>query len=245
MSKFCRQCGAQLEDDAVKCEACGMEIKPAEETVQQPVSQAETAAPGAENIGNANQNKSILKKLSTKNIAIIAAAAVVVIIVLIVALTAGGGYKGAINNYIDVMIKGKVDKIEKLAPKEYWEYYEDEYDMDIDDVEKEAEDMVDLIKDMLEDEYGDNVKVSYKITKEDKLTEKEISEIKEGVNDKYGIARKNVTEGYEVDLDMTVKGDDDEMTNETTVYVVKISGGWYITDTNGNLGLGSGIGNLG
>ena len=35
MSKFCRQCGAQLEDDAVKCEACGAEIKPAEEAVQQ------------------------------------------------------------------------------------------------------------------------------------------------------------------------------------------------------------------
>ncbi len=37
MSKFCRQCGAELNDDAVKCEACGAELQqPAPENSQQP-----------------------------------------------------------------------------------------------------------------------------------------------------------------------------------------------------------------
>ena len=188
MSKFCRQCGAQLEDDAVKCEACGLELQQEPENNQQSVNAEADAQP--------QEGAPAPKKLNNRNIAIIAAAAVVVIIVLIVALTSGGGYKSAINNYIDVMIKGKVDKIEKLAPKEYWEYYEDTYDKDIDDVEKEAEDMVELIIDMLEDGYGKNIKVSYKVTKEDKLTESELNKIREGANSKYEITRKSITEGY-------------------------------------------------
>lgn len=245
MSKFCRQCGAQLEDDAVKCEACGAEIKPAEETVQQPAdAQAQADAPGAENGENANPNPPAPKKLSTRNIAIIAAAAVVVIVVLIVALTAGGGYKSAINNYIDVMIKGQVNKLDKLAPQAYWDYYEDTYDMDIDDLERDAEDVVDTVIDLLEDEYGDNVRVSYKVTKEDKLTDSKLNEIREGVNDRYELARKSVTEGYDIDADITVKGDDDEMTSETSAYIVKIDGGWYLTDASGRLGLDAGLGSI-
>ena len=241
MSKFCRQCGAQLEDDAVKCEACGAEIKPAEEAVQQP---AEAEASGAENSENAAPAAPAPKKLSTRNIAIIAAAAVVVIVVLIVALTAGGGYKSAINNYIDVMIKGQVNKLDKLAPQAYWDYYEDTYDMDIDDLERDAEDVVDTVIDLLEDEYGDNVRVSYKVTKEDKLTDSKLNEIREGVNDRYELARKSVTEGYDIDADITVKGDDDEMTSETSAYIVKIDGGWYLTDASGRLGLDAGLGSI-
>lgn len=237
MSKFCRQCGAELNDDAVKCEACGAELQqPAPENSQQPENTEAAEAAAAD-----NQAAPAPKKLSNRNIAIIAAAAVVVIVVLIVALTAGGGYKSAINNYIDVMIKGKVDKIEKLAPKEYWEYYEDEYDMDLKDIEDAAEEMADVIIDALEESYGDNVKVSYNITKEDKLTDKELNEIREGANSKYDLARKSITEGYEVDADLTIKGADDEMTSEGSAYIVKINGGWYLTDSNGNLGLEAGI----
>ncbi len=236
MSKFCRQCGAQLEDDAVKCEACGLELQQEPENNQQSVNAEADAQP--------QEGAPAPKKLNNRNIAIIAVAAVVVIIVLIVALTSGGGYKSAINNYIDVMIKGKVDKIEKLAPKEYWEYYEDTYDKDIDDVEKEAEDMVELIIDMLEDGYGKNIKVSYKVTKEDKLTESELNKIREGANSKYEITRKSITEGYEIDADMTIKGDDDEMTSEGSAVVVKINGSWYLADFSGNIGPDAGLDGL-
>lgn len=92
------------------------------------------------------------------------------------------------------------------------------------DLERDAEDVVDTVIDLLEDEYGDNVRVSYKVTKEDKLTDSELNEIREGVNDRYELARKSVTEGYDIDADITVKGDDDEMTSETSAYIVKIDG---------------------
>ena len=82
MSKFCRQCGAQLEDDAVKCEACGLELQQEPENNQQSVNAEADAQP--------QEGAPAPKKLNNRNIAIIAAAAVVVIIVLIVALTSGG-----------------------------------------------------------------------------------------------------------------------------------------------------------
>ena len=50
MSKFCRQCGAQLEDDAVKCEACGLELQQEPENNQQSVNAEADAHAAAERI---------------------------------------------------------------------------------------------------------------------------------------------------------------------------------------------------
>ena len=100
--------------------------------------------------------------------------------------------------------------------------------------------MVELIIDMLEDGYGKNIKVSYKVTKEDKLTESELNKIREGANSKYEITRKSITEGYE----MTIKGDDDEMTSEGSAVVVKINGSWYLADFSGNIGPDAGLDGL-
>ena len=85
---------------------------------------------------------------------------------------------------------------------------------------------------------------TYKVTKEDKLTDSELNAIREGVNDRYELTRKSVTEGYDIDFDITVKGNDDEMTSESSAYIVKIDGGWYITDASGHLGLDAGLGSL-
>ena len=72
MSKFCRQCGAQLEDDAVKCEACGLELQQEPENNQQSVNaeadaQPQEGAPAPKKLNNSavNSESSFCTKASS------------------------------------------------------------------------------------------------------------------------------------------------------------------------------------
>ena len=84
-----------------------------------------------------------------------------------------------------------------------------------------------------EDEYGKNIKMSYKVTDKSELSDKKLKNIQEGLKDNYDIPKKSVKEGYKVDVDMTIKGKDDEDTNDTEFYIVKIGSGWYICSSTG------------
>jgi len=157
----------------------------------------------------------------------IAAAAVVVLIVLLALVFGGGGMTKPIDTMIDVSFKGKVEKIKDMAPAEYWEYMEDEYDMDIDDVIDEAEEEFDDMIDSLEDEYGDNIRVSYKVEKKKKLSDKKLEGIAEALADAYDLDEGDFTEAYELDLEMTIKGSEDDDSDDNEMTVIKYKGKWY------------------
>lgn len=218
MSKFCEECGSPLEDNASFCENCGTAVP------QEP-----EAAPA----GNFFTN--FLNRLkSDKKFAIITggiAVALVLVIVLICVFAGGGkGYTKAIDNYIAVMVKGDVDKVEKLVPPEYWEYAEDEMDMDLDDFIDEYEDNIDDMMDSLEDQYGKGIKATYEVLEEKELSEKKLEGIAEALEDTYDLDAKKVTAGYELEVEMTIEGDEDDDSNETELTVIKYDGNWYLVN---------------
>lgn len=222
MSKFCRQCGAQLEDDAVKCEACGYElVKP--EAAAQPEGE-NTQAPAA-------------NKLNNKMIGIIAgaAAALVVLIVVLVLVFSGGGYKKSIDTYIKALTTGDSDLIEALAPEEYWDYMAEKSVVSTNKVVSAYAKTYDTYNDKLEDTFGKDLRITYKITDEDSLSKSQLNNIRDTVNGTYDIANKSVTEGYELELEVTFQGKKDERSQEATVYVVKIDGKWYLCNRIGIL----------
>lgn len=206
MSKFCQNCGSVMDDQQVVCAVCGTQNE---------------AAPAAAK----GFDKSKLPVLIG-----VGAGAVAVIVVLIILLTSifGSGWKSAFNNYVDVTIKGKFDKVEKLAPKEYWEYVEDEHDKDIDDIKDAMEESWDDTMDYLEDEYGDNISVSFKAEKEKKLKDKKVEKIAEALEDEFDIDEKSVTEVIEVKGEMTIKGSDDDDDEDAEFTFAKIDGTWYM-----------------
>lgn len=157
----------------------------------------------------------------------VAAAAVVVLILLLSLVFGGGGMTKPIDNLIAISFKGKVEKIKDMAPPEYWEYMEDEYDMDIDDMIDDAEDSMDDMLDYYEDEYGDNIRVSYKVTKKKKLSDKKLEGIAEALADAYDLDEDKFTEAYELDVEMTIKGSEDDDEDETEMTVIKYKGKWY------------------
>ena len=139
----------------------------------------------------------------------------------------------ALDNYISVVYNGKVNKLEKLAPAEYWECLEDENDVSMKDAEEQMEELNKTLIRRLEDEYGDNIKVSYKILEKDDASSSDLDEMKDYIKSNYDIPKKSVTDAVELEVELTVRGDDDEETGELTFYAVKVDEDWYICSANG------------
>ncbi len=253
MARFCTKCGAPLNEQSAFCTTCGAPNVPvAPEAAPIP------AAPVVQNVPPVQQNTvpvsaPVAPKSSNfftdlwdkvqkfcvnfiemgkkdPKVFIVPGAILVGVIVLIVVLSlvlGGGGYKSVLNDYCD-LLEGNAAKIEKMAPKEYWEWYEDEYDDSVDDLIDEFEEYYeDDIIDMLEDELGDNIKVSYEIKKEKELKDKVLEGIAEGLDDQYDIDAK-VTKGYDLKIKMTIEGSDDDESSTLELSVVKINGKWYL-----------------
>ena len=238
MDSFCTNCGTPIPEGAVKCASCGKEFSQEPQPVQeQPAQEQQTNQEQPAQAPNNTPEKKIKKSMLYGIIG--AAAAILIILIIIIASVAGNSYKKAIDNYMDVLVYGKANKIEKLAPKEYWDYCEENYDTDINDVVDQFEDSYEYLSDSLEEEYGKNVKVRYKITEKDELSEKKLGTIRDNLKEEYGIAKKSVTKAYEIEAEVTFKGSDDEDTKDMTLIVVKIGGSWYICSEPGDLFLDS------
>lgn len=112
MSKFCMQCGKEIEDSADICTFCG-------------------AAQG----GGVTSGGTDTAKNTNKAVAVIIAAAAVILVILIVLvnlLFGGGGYKKPVDNMVKAMETGKGKYLYKAMPEFLIEYqYEDEKKSDI------------------------------------------------------------------------------------------------------------------
>lgn len=207
MSKFCMQCGKEIEDSADICTFCG-------------------AAQG----GGVTYGGTDTVKNTNKAVAVIIAAAAVILVILIVLvnLLFGGGYKKPVDNMVKAMETGKGKYLYKAMPEFLIEYqYEDEKKSDIyDDLDESME----LITGMLEEEYGDDIKISYKIKDKDKIDKDDLEDLEDSIKDKYD-EKVRVSKGYELKVKMKIKGDDDKDEDTTTIKVYKIEGDWCLMDS--------------
>lgn len=247
MSKICPNCGKELGDAMNFCEACGaaQQAAPQEAAPQVTVPQPTEAAPKASFDFNKIMEtvKAYAKEAKTFAISLInrckadkvfmykclaiGGGALVALILLIALVSSGSGMTKPIDTLIDVTFKGKVAKIKDLAPAEYWDWYEDEYDADIDDVIDEAEDSFDDMMEYYEEQYGDNIRVTYKVDSKKELSKRKLEGIAEALADKYDLNEDKVTAGYELDVEMVVKGSEDEDDTDSEITVIKYNGKWY------------------
>ncbi|MBQ7898055.1 MAG: hypothetical protein IJ323_06490 [Clostridia bacterium] len=134
-----------------------------------------------------------------------------------------------INNFFDFTIKGNINKLKDLAPSAFWENLELKNDVKITDIksslEKEFEDQLQI----LEKEYGKNLKVEFVILDKEELDEYDLDDLKDALKESYGISEKSVSKAFEVEVEATIKGDRDEDTDEQDMTIVKIDGKWYIS----------------
>lgn len=233
MAKFCANCGNQVMDNAVVCPHCNTRLAA-------PAPQAPQGATGFDANTIKAKFNDLTKGIDPKIIKFggIGIAAVVVLIIVISIIASSGGYKSAVENYVDFYLRCEYKNLEKLAPKDYWDYVEEEYDFNVkdkDEVADKYEDMFEERIEEIEDEFGSNYKIKYKILDDRKLSDKKLKAMKETLKDNYDIAKKDVTKAYKVELEVSIKGSEDEDEDEMDLWVVKIDGKWYPCSETGYL----------
>lgn len=224
MAKFCGICGAASEDYAQVCGNCGAPFAPA----------APAAAPAAvkekKNIADSIKIPGLeklepSKQALVKKIILIAVPAVALILILAILLGCvilpNTGYKGTINKYLNAIEKEDTDKYMELV---------NAYDFDGND---DADDYIDdYLKDLYDDleyRYGENIKLSFKVTDADKLTDDRIKDIQDMYEEGEDCDNMEISKGYDVQGTLTIKGKDmDRDFEEISFIVIKEDGQWKI-----------------
>lgn len=81
--------------------------------------------------------------------------------------------------------------------------------------------------DETKEEFGDNLKMAYNVTKKEEIDADELREMEEEIKNNFD---KEITieEGYIVDVEITTKGDLKEEKEDSSFEIYKIAGSWYI-----------------
>lgn len=204
MANFCTKCGGPLENNAAFCTNCG------------------AVADKKNNVVN----------LHNKNTAILLGGilAGIIIIVILISLIFGGGYKSAIDNYFEGFEDADAKKFMKAMPECQIEYLEEslkDYSK-FDSLTEYFEYCLEEALNKIEDEYGDDISISYEIKDKEELSEKELKDIRKRLENNYDNDDVKVTKGYEVEITAEIKGDDNSDEEDITVKVAKVDGDWCI-----------------
>lgn len=228
MSKICANCGSEMNDETMFCVNCGAPVP-----ASAPASEAAPAPAKKVNLG-----KLVKKVRSNPKLMLIAgAAALVVVVVLVVALVGllSNPWKSGMNNYVNLVYKGKASAVVKAAPNGVWEYIDDEYGISKDDIKKDNKKYAEDILEDAEDTYGKNIKYTYKVVKQKKMTKEMVETIADALEENYDIDADTVKSGYVVQLEYDISGKDAFMWSEGMFFFVKIQGNWYRVSEGGSI----------
>ncbi len=134
---------------------------------------------------------------------------------------------------LDKLIQGVLNRnvsVYKSAfPSDYIEAVETTFKRINNDIDKELEKTISSANDVLEANYGEKVKINYKLVSKVKLTEEDLKEkYWDMLINSYSIPVDKVTEAYKESIEITVRGSDTEETKTSEFRFLKIDGTWYI-----------------
>jgi len=206
MSKFCSNCGTQLDDLAAVCPSCG----------------AKQAVPGANPVDKVKQfvnNAPVdIEKVKKNRIPIIIGAAAVLLVIILIVAISGSGPKAAAKKYLNAVKNLNAKKVYNMLPEEEQEEDRDDREEDIEDLEENFE----MMDELFEDEYGKNYRISYKIG--------DMEEYEEGDDefDHYDDRYDDVKRVVSFEVELSIKGSEDEDEDETTIWLIKQDGSWRV-----------------
>lgn len=224
-----------MDDNAVFCTACGAknDVPAASANANQSNSGSSGETPLDQLKGKTSEAISNFKNSPQKNtyigIAVVAVAVVVLIILLVKLL--GGSYKGALGDYFDAICEKDGEAyLEITTPDKLLDYLEDEKDQDIDDMEDAAKENVKSKYSDLKDDFGSDMKISFKVTDKEKADKDDLDDLNDMIDELYdGDLKLKFKAAYELELELKIKGDDDKEDGiEATAYVCKINGDWIV-----------------
>lgn len=232
MSKFCGNCGTELQDDAVVCSNCGMNVAPVV-NVEQPQNPVNENITPAEKFVVVAKEKTVWlvdKMKSDKkfmSIVLGGVAGVLAIIVALVFILNLGGYNKAIEKYIDATYYGDVDAYLDSIPGDYLEDMLELSGMSEKDFKENFEKSYESILDSYVSKYGDDYTVDFEVVDEYELTDDDFEDVLDDFK-ALGISKKSITEAYEIEVEFTIDGSKRKDTVDKDFTAVKIDGDWYL-----------------
>ena len=168
--------------------------------------------------------------VNNKKIVIIAAAAVVALILIfnIIGGIAGHGKqspKAVVKAYVNAVEKQSGKKLYKLIDKKIIKYIKDENDIDKEDMIEQLDDVMEYSGEALENQVGKVKSIKVKFKKIKKLKGSKLEDKQEDYEDEYDI---KVSQVARVEATIKVKGKDDDVEEDITMYVYKRAGKWYL-----------------
>lgn len=219
---FCSNCGSEMKEGNLFCSNCGAKTA---DVGQQTPSDTQ-GMPGYTPEAYPNYNQQGKKPNNNKIIGIAVVGVAALLVIFLLAKLFGGlgtpGYEKPIQYMCEGMEKGKFKTMMKAFPDYIADQFEDFYGDDMDD-------MMDNMLDSLKDEYGKNVKISYKVVDKEKLDKDDIEELEDGVKYYYGEKIK-IKEAYELEVELKVKGSKGSDKDTSDIKVIKIGSSWYFYD---------------
>lgn len=235
MSKFCGNCGTVMDDAAAVCGNCGAPLAPAAAPAKKAAKFDVSAI--------TNQVTGVINgvKKGDKNAMIkggIAVAAVVVVLILIISLFSSSGEEKLVKKFIKAYDKENAAAFAKLVPPYEIELYEEAMKMldedfsATEDYEEEIEDFYEYWEEELD---ADGLKLSYKIEDCDEVKKSDLKNYADRVKDTIQeidsdveFKKDKVKKGYEIEVEVTVKGGGDKDTCDLELYVIKYGSKWYV-----------------
>ena len=243
---FCSKCGNQLPDGALFCGACGNKIvgvhnqtsQPAQnQKMQQMPDYGQGQIPRyypSYNPGAKSNGKGFI--ITIISLLIVAALAVGAYFIFwydsgeSTSRSSDGGdqstFKKTIEKYAQAWIDGDAEAImEATVPKSMWDDMEDNSGESIEDAKRALMREWATDTDDYMERFGKNIKADVTIIKKEKIDKDRIRELEEiGKEIDKGF---DITEAYEVEFEMTIKGSEGEETDTDTMELFKIGSRWY------------------
>lgn len=213
MAKQCRFCGAEMDDNAIKCPEC------------------EKAVAGAEILIDKQRQKA---KKKTIVIIVLIIYIVLVVGLAVVAMVTSKNKSGA-KSYVDAIdmnISAMIDDDPNKFLKSYPEFMQGVIKDTLGSLtETGFDEYMELLSDEIVKSYGSDVSVSYNILDKQHLDDEAINDYLTSIFDyidDYNMEDYPAQDAYQLGLEITFNGSVGNQKLNTMVAVMEFDGSWYI-----------------
>lgn len=153
------------------------------------------------------------------------------VLVMLTFASCGASYEAPLKNYFSAIQNENPEKMYKATFDPFYaEYILDQRDLDDDETDELVDECKDMVKetyDSLEDKYGKNIKITYKVENVRKFKKADVTYLGQYLEDEYDYDAKKVKDVVVLTVKSRVIGDEDNEAETSDVVLIKVSGKWY------------------
>lgn len=137
-----------------------------------------------------------------------------------------------IDHFCKALRTGSVSELQQCMPPDAWSYAAGQYSADEahqDTFRDYMSDYTQSIHKMLVERYGQNLKISYRVTNKEEFGNEKLNKLAQDLFQRYELDPVTITEACTITVDTTCKGTLKTETSYADTFVVyKLNGKWYL-----------------